>query len=1190
MNKLLFLLFCFPLFLFSQTPIWEWATGWAINNGLKDIAVSSYGESYVIGGFYGQQIIGNDTINSISTNLSCSPQCPQSYIAKLNVNGNLAWTYPVLSTDFTNPIEIKLAPNGYIYALFEYKDPVFSNGAFNFKIIKLDSTGNLISEYISPLTNGGLSAYSMCIDENNNITIPAHLNGGPVTIGSIDYHGPLIMMNLSENFSVNWVYTASSSTSPGVNGGLSSGLQITYSETLSQYIVTGQLNSQLIFGNIIIGSPNTSGTYFIFRVDYTGNLINASAINYYPQEIISHQGLVYTAGRTNLNGSSNIQILDIVLTCIDNSNQQIWEEIVGSSSYFDYATDITIDNNDNLYLTGAIHGNYLTSSSVFFDTIQTTVYGLQFVSSFDLNGNINWLEIQDTLTLGGAEFMGIETDNNGSLYLCGNSTTFWYDLNLDGNILTSFSNYPEISVVAKLGNYFLPATGCTDSTALNYDPLANTDDGSCITPFSNLPDSINACDSVLICVDSISVGSYSWNTSNTSTSGNLAIGDFYQGGVIFWIDPNDSTQGLACDVADVAFTDWGCTGSHIAGGTAIGAGLQNTIDIVSNCTQTGIAARYCHNMISANQTDWFLPSQDEAYQIYYYRNQINPTAIANGGSSFSNGEYWTSTESPQWNTANGYYLSMTVHFGNGIINDKNKGSNHYVRAVRSFSYQTPINTDTTNCVWVSNAGWNYITVTTANGITATDSVYVSLNTPVSGSSSVSACNTYTWEGQTITSSGNLTHTYQNTSGCDSVHTLSVTINNSTSNTTTTITDCDSYTWPVNGTAYTQSGTYININTNNIGCPDTNTLILTINNSTYTVTSITSCDNYTWPIDGNTYITSGTYTYVSTNTAGCTYIDSLVLTIGNSSSTTTTINACDSLYSWSVNGITYTLNGTYIDSSINLDGCLHTEILILTLNNSTTNTTTIVECDSYTWSVNGIVYISSGIYIYSSININGCIHVDTLDLTLDYTSIYNDNISICHGDIYSINNSIYSTSGSYIDSILDVNCWSIINTNLTVGDTLISSISQVGNILASNVIGGFPPYSYQWNTFDTTANITTSLNGQYWLIISDSLNCPVDTTYFYVDIHSGISDFGINELSIYPNPSDDVFNISFKSNNAQDFSVRILNVIGEKLIVEDLQQFIGEYSKKISLNQNSKGIYFLEIETKNGIINKKIILN
>jgi hypothetical protein len=54
-------------------------------------------------------------------------------------------------------------------------------------------------------------------------------------------------------------------------------------------------------------------------------------------------------------------------------------------------------------------------------------------------------------------------------------------------------------------------------------------------------------------------------------------------------------------------------------------------------------------------------------------------------------------------------------------------------------------------------------------------------------------------------------------------------------------------------------------------------------------------------------------------------------------------------------------------------------------------------------------------------------------------------------------------------------------------------------------------------------------------------------------------------------------------------VKVLNVVGEILINEDLQQFIGEYTKQIDLTTNSKGIYFLEIETNDGVINKKLIL-
>ena len=52
---------------------------------------------------------------------------------------------------------------------------------------------------------------------------------------------------------------------------------------------------------------------------------------------------------------------------------------------------------------------------------------------------------------------------------------------------------------------------------------------------------------------------------------------------------------------------------------------------------------------------------------------------------------------------------------------------------------------------------------------------------------------------------------------------------------------------------------------------------------------------------------------------------------------------------------------------------------------------------------------------------------------------------------------------------------------------------------------------------------------------------------------------------------------------------MLNVIGEVVVKEDIQQFVGEYVKSINLNTHNKGIYLLEIETNIGIIHKKLIL-
>jgi len=83
---------------------------------------------------------------------------------------------------------------------------------------------------------------------------------------------------------------------------------------------------------------------------------------------------------------------------------------------------------------------------------------------------------------------------------------------------------------------------------------------------------------------------------------------------------------------------------------------------------------------------------------------------------------------------------------------------------------------------------------------------------------------------------------------------------------------------------------------------------------------------------------------------------------------------------------------------------------------------------------------------------------------------------------------------------------------------------------------------------------------------------------------------INNLDVYPNPSNEIFNIKFNIDRLQNLNIKIINVLGKVVYTEDKQQFIGEYTKQISLDNYGKGVYFLEIETDNGIVNKKLILN
>ena len=87
-----------------------------------------------------------------------------------------------------------------------------------------------------------------------------------------------------------------------------------------------------------------------------------------------------------------------------------------------------------------------------------------------------------------------------------------------------------------------------------------------------------------------------------------------------------------------------------------------------------------------------------------------------------------------------------------------------------------------------------------------------------------------------------------------------------------------------------------------------------------------------------------------------------------------------------------------------------------------------------------------------------------------------------------------------------------------------------------------------------------------------------------------SDNAINNLNVYPNPSRDIFNISFYSESKQSLDLRIIDQLGEIIVEDNRDGYIGEYTKQYNLKNYSKGVYYLEIVTDKGVINKKLVLN
>lgn len=81
----------------------------------------------------------------------------------------------------------------------------------------------------------------------------------------------------------------------------------------------------------------------------------------------------------------------------------------------------------------------------------------------------------------------------------------------------------------------------------------------------------------------------------------------------------------------------------------------------------------------------------------------------------------------------------------------------------------------------------------------------------------------------------------------------------------------------------------------------------------------------------------------------------------------------------------------------------------------------------------------------------------------------------------------------------------------------------------------------------------------------------------------------NSLLVYPNPTNNLLNVSFELENSQDFEMRIISVTGNVVYQESKDSFSGHYVNTIDLSDMAKGVYFLNLSNETGSINKKVVI-
>ncbi len=278
---------------------------------------------------------------------------------------------------------------------------------------------------------------------------------------------------------------------------------------------------------------------------------------------------------------------------------------------------------------------------------------------------------------------------------------------------------------------------------------------------------------------------------------------------------------------------------------------------------------------------------------------------------------------------------------------------------------------------------------------------------------------------------------------------------------------------------------------------------------------------------------------------------------------------------------------------------------------------------YQWSLNGnsisgatnYFYVAgaSGNYSVSCENINGCSQSSLIAYSFiarPLALFYQSDHSICQTDCISFSDSStnqpiswqWMLPGSTIGSSVLQNptvCYDqpgvydviLISTNTTGSDTLLISNSITVNAFpnspvitpSGNILTSTPALSYQWylNGVEISGAIFQQIiivtAGNYSVEVSDSNECSSTSIPFnYV----GINDLNYQsiQVSVSPNPADEVFHISFINfYNKENVQIILFNGLGQQIRFEEIKIPNGNSIESFQLNNISSGCYWVNIK-------------
>jgi hypothetical protein len=451
--------------------------------------------------------------------------------------------------------------------------------------------------------------------------------------------------------------------------------------------------------------------------------------------------------------------------------------------------------------------------------------------------------------------------------------------------------------------------------------------------------------------------------------------------------------------------------------------------------------------------------------------------------------------------------------------------------------------------------------------------------------SLARCIKYTLPSKkkTVTKSGVFQDTIKSWRGCDSVMTISVTINQP-SGSSVKATACDSFVNPISKAVYRKSGTYKVTITNKVGCDSIITYFVTIGQKDTNFIYYDECVQAKLP-DGTVITQSGITQYKYKTYLGCDSFDFHVVNIRKPSSAKRNLTVCKFVVCPTNSNLVFKKPGVYYDTIDNFVGC-DSVIEYTVASASTSGTISPVTCGSYKSPSGKYTYTQTGTYYDTlfSLNTAGCDSFITIKLTIAQPELRTLSPVACRQYKTPSGTQVITDNRTVKDYIKSYKgCDSIIYTlNVTIEKPDVGTTRSMNTLSATTTQTGA---TFQWLNCQqsmakisgaTNRDFTPSADGKYALSVTEN-NCT-DTSLCITFAINGVDNPLLGSVKLFPNPNYGQFVIE-SALILHHVEMQLVNLQGQTVKTWQFQQLL-----KQNLNvgdELAKGLYYLRLSSSEG---------